>query len=220
MTIKKPWEEGYEAPPETMPMSKVDAGRMGGFVNKARRKAGLPAMPPKKSKPGPVSDPNSAYSQRAEWENEDNISLKRRAMLDNFTREYLYDFNAPMAYIRAGGAESHAVTGGHQALKSAYVQQQLRLVTDILEEEELLTRKDIILGLKKEANYKGDDSSQSARVRAWSALAKIKGMEIQKVDTTVTHKGGIMLVPMAANLNVWENNATDSQAQLKHEVRK
>lgn len=216
----KPWEQGY-TPPEPAPvMSKVEAGRLGGLKQAARREEGLPALPPKKEKPGPDPDPTSAASQKAVWETEANISLKRRTFLDAFTREYLHDFNAGMAYIRAGGAPSHATTGGQEALRSAYVQEQLKRVTDLLEEEELLTRKDILLGLKREAHYTGMDSSQSARVRAWSQLAKIKGMEVQKTETKVTHQGGIMLVPMVRDVTDWETQAADAQKQLKHEVRK
>jgi hypothetical protein len=217
---KKPWEAGY-TPPEPAPvMSKVEAGRIGGQTRVKRREEGLPVKPPRKSKPGPVADPNSACAQKAAWETAENISLKRRTFLDRFIREYLRDFNASMAYIRADGAPSHATTGGPEALRSAYVQMRLAEVVDMLEEEDLLTRKDILLGLKKEANSYGIDSNSASRVRAWSQLAKIKGMEVQKTETKVTHQGGVMLVPMAPSLQSWEEQAANAQRQLKHDVRK
>lgn len=68
--------------------------------------------------------------------------------------------------------------------------------------------------LYREANYFGEGSSHSARVKAQSQLSKIFGMETIHLKAEVAHSGGVMVVPMAGNLEEWEKLAASSQAAL------
>ena len=63
-------------------------------------------------------------------------------------------------------------------LNTGYAQLLLSLYMDEINEESIVTRKDVLAGLLREANDMG--GSQSARVAAWKALGKILGMEIDR----------------------------------------
>ncbi len=220
-TDLKPWQEGYLPPAEAYKRSPAEIGRLGGLKSQARRKAGLPPLPTTNGtgKPGRKLTSEKAIA-RAERATEENLPLKKRMFLDRFVAEYIHDFNSSMAYIRAGGVANHATTGGPEALRTAYVQNQIRILTEHLEEEKLVTRGEVLMGIKKEANHHGEDGSSSARVRAWGLLAKIKGMEAPtKVEAEVVHKGGVMEVPMVATEVEWQDVASQSQTQLKNDVR-
>lgn len=125
-----------------------------------------------------------------------------------------------MSYIRAGGNPNSVPNLAYKAFRTKYFQDQLRNISQYLDEENLVTTNEIVLGLKKEANYHGEDGNSGARVKAWSTLAKIKGIEApKKTEQTITHKGGVMVVPMAQSIDTWENNAQQLQTQLKSDVR-
>lgn len=221
MSDLKPWDEGYESPTEVYKRSPAEIGRLGGLKKQARKLAGLPPLPVSDGtgKPGRKLTSEKTI-KRAARATEENLPLKKKMFLDRFVFEYLHDFNASMAYIRAGGTIDHSTTGGAESLRTAYVQNQIRMVTEQLEEEKLVTRGEIIMGIKKEAHHHGDDGSSSARVRAWGLLAKIKGMEAPtKVEAEVIHKGGVMEVPMVATEVEWQDVAAQSQLQLKNDVR-
>lgn len=212
MSDLKPWDVGYVAP-VPINMSAKAKGDLGGEA----RKNGV-----RKPKKAPSRPPMSQETkERFESLTEDNISFKQKVFCDKFINEYLHDFNAPMAWIRAGGPVASATTGGYKTLKMQYTQNQLRIVRELMDEEHMVTRADVVFGIKQEANYHGLDGSSSARVRAWGLLAKIKGMEAPvKQELEVTHKGGVMVVPMVNNILDWEQQAAISQDALKLNVRK
>lgn len=221
MSDLKPWEEGYLPPAEVYKRSAAEIGRLGGMKKQARRQAGLPPLPVSDGtgKPGrkPTSERNKKLAENA---TEDRLPLAKKMFLDRFVAEYLHDFNSSMAYIRAGGNPNHATSGGPASLRTAYVQNQIRTLSEHLDEEKLVTRGEIVMGIKREANHYGDDGSSSARVKAWATLAKIKGMEAPtKVQAEVVHKGGVMEVPMVATEVEWQDVAQASQLQLKNDVR-
>ena len=221
MSNLKPWEPGY-IPMAPTAMTKVEAGAMGGKKAATRRKAGLPPIPaPDKVAKQGRKRTNPVTTERAERATAENISLKKKMFLDKFVFEYLHDFNSSMAWIRAGGPPSHATTGGPESLRTAYVQNEIRTLTERLEEDQMVTRGEVVMGIKREAHYHGEDGSSASRVRAWGLLAKLKGMEAPvKVEAEVIHRGGVMLVPVAGTIQDWESAAAASQLQLKNDVRK
>lgn len=218
----RPWEQGFVAK-ESKVLTPKEAGKLGGLAFAARKAAGLPDLPKSDGtgKPGRKRT-NPAAQAKADAATEDNISLKKKLFLDRFIYEYLHDFNSSMAWIRAGGAVSHATTGGPESLRTAYVQQQLRIVSEQIDEEQIVTRNEVLLGIKREANYMGEDGSSSARVRAWGMLAKIKGMDNPQPKEPEDDKprGGVMEIPMPYTDVQWEEQASASQLQLKNDVRK
>ncbi len=208
----KPWDEGYVAKQSAL-RDPVATGKMGGLKAAERKAAGLLPVPRKPAR----KDPN--FVDDGSLPIEHNIPLKRKVMLDAFVGEYLHDFNARMAWIRVGG-NPNSPTDAYNALNTAYVQLQLRNVAEMIDEEKLVTRAEVLMGIKKEANHFGDDGSSSARVRAWGLLAKIKGMEAPiKIEGEVLHKGGVMEVPMVATEVEWQDVAAESQTALKNDVR-
>lgn len=216
----KPWEAGYEAPP-TSKMSMKEAGALGGKKSQARKRAGLPPEP-KGDGTGKKGAKRTNVATQEKFDNmtEETLPLAKKIFLDKFVYEYLHDFNSSMAYIRAGGASSHATTGGPSSLRTAYVQTQLRLVTEQLDAEKLITNGEVLMGLKREANHYGDDGSSASRVRAWGMLAKIKGMDQPKPKEPEDNgpRGGVMEVPAFTDVQ-WNEVAAASQAQLKNDVR-
>lgn len=234
----KPWEAGYVTPPKKTE-AELAAERsancaLGGLnrgENRKRARNGEPpqygekttrSLNPKKgtrNKP----DPDSPTSKRLAKKTVENLSVADKAKMQIFVEHYLRTFDAPMAYIMAGGNPASSTAAGYEMLRWPAVQQKIQEVLDELEEEQLLTRKDILVGLKKEANYHGHDSSHGSRVRAWMGLARIKKMDVQVTESHHTVRGGVMLIPMnpqTETIDGWAQVVSDDQARLKEEVRK
>ena len=158
------------------------------------------------------------------------MSDSTRARADRFILQYLRDFNATQAFIRMSVEEGrdyeeisydYAMNKGYEMTRWPYVAQRLQEARDEAAEENILTAKDILWGVKKEMNYHGIGSSHGARVSALSLGAKIKGMEApKKVEASMAMRGGVMIVPETADLTTWEERAAAAQATLKEEVRK
>ncbi len=222
MSDLKPWEAGYVSPAAVKVKTKKEAGQMGGLKSQSNKREGLEPKPAKdgtKKKGAKVT--NVAKHEKFAAMTEEEIPLKKKLFLDKFIYEYVHDFNSSMAWIRAGGAPNSATSRGPESLKTGYVQTQLRILAEKLDEEQLVTRGEVILGIKKEAHYFGEDGSSSARVRAWGMLAKIKGMDVPKPIEPQDEgpRGGVMEVPMAATVVEWAEVAAASQLALKNDVR-
>jgi hypothetical protein len=136
---------------------------------------------------------------------------------ERFVMEYLKDFSIKKAALRIGCAAHSAAQQGHAILNEPYVQRRILQVLEDMEESDLLTRKDVILGLLTEARTAESDA---ARVAAWSKLSKIKGMEVDLISGQVSHRHHVMEVPAKAIAVDWEEAAVVSQDALKIEVRK
>lgn len=141
-----------------------------------------------------------------------------------FAKAYLVDFNPVNALIRIGDADENTeaqylTRRAHAYLRNPVVLQTLQTFIARVETDKLVTRERILFGLLEEATYFGVGSSASARVAAWSKLAKIMGMELPPEDPTKKVRGGVMIVPMAGGIEEWEASARGQQAQLKSDVR-
>jgi phage terminase small subunit len=136
---------------------------------------------------------------------------------ERFVMEYLKDFSIKKAALRIGCAAHSAAQQGHAILNEPYVQRRILQVLEDMEEADLLTRKDVILGLLTEARTAESDA---ARVAAWAKLSKIKGMEIDMVSGLFEHRHHVMEVPVERGVVDWEEAAVVAQDHLKEEVRK
>lgn len=182
---------------------------------------------PRKGKPVGVRNPNSASSKKIALKTEKNLTTKQQAMADEFVLQYLRDFKPKAAYIRAQNhmnpfdeiADSTAMVNGNAMLRWPYVQKKLHDAMQDAEEKNIVTRNEVLFGLKREANYYGVGASHGARITGWSQLAKIMGMETKKVEATLAMKGGVMIVPPVEGLDSWELRAAAAQANLKEAVR-
>lgn len=222
MSELKPWEAGYEAPVFDVAAIKSEVGRNAGSQSQKSILEHREAIANGEIQGTTEEIANMTISKLGKHlatRTEDNLSAQEKAFYQDFACEYLRDFDPEMALIRAGGKPKSAHVRGRQMLRTPYCQMLIKRVMDSLEEDNLITRKDIIMGLWREANDRGEGSSGGARVRALMGLARIKQMDIKVVEknTTITHN--VMNVPMPLNNDAWAAAAEQSQAELKSDVR-
>jgi hypothetical protein len=100
-----------------------------------------------------------------------------------------------------------------------YVQERIKFLRDALHEDDIVQRKDILIGLLAEArDTECANGTQAARVSAWNSIARIIGVEKpQRLDINIG--GGVMLVPMSAEASDWEALAYEQQQALRDAVR-
>lgn len=222
MTDLNPWDAGYVAPAFDVKAIKAAGGQ----------KAGKAAQKAKKERQQAILDGNidvndaeamdavaSKFSKDIATRTEANLSHTERIRYQDFAVEYLKDMNPTLAWIRAGGKIKSAHVRGRQVLRTPYCQQLIRAVVDSLEVDNIVTAKQIVMGLWREANNFDEEGVAGSRVRALMGLARIKKMDVQVVEQkTVTHH--VMHVPMAADADAWAAAAAESQNQLKQDVRK
>jgi len=109
-----------------------------------------------------------------------SLTAKHRA----FAREYLLDFNASAAAERAGYSPKTARQQGHRLLTNADVQATLAKGHAQAEEKALVTREEVIHGLRREAEYMDEGASHAARVSAWEKLGRHLAMFTDKHEHT------------------------------------
>lgn len=164
----------------------------------------------------PGGDPEVALFDSAFQE----IPRAKKLRREQFVREYIKDFNGSEAMRRMGSLSKTPWVQASEWLKEAYTQWFLAKMVSELDEQAIITRNEVLFGLKKEANSHGIDGSAAARISAWRAIAKILGIEITKVEGNVNLGGGVMLMPMSGTPEQWEKAASEAQKKLKADVRK
>lgn len=115
----------------------------------------------------------------------DSLTDKQRA----FVREYLKDSNGTAAARRAGYSERTANEQAARLLAKPSIASAVAAGQAELDEYAGLTSKRIIDGLLAETEREGDGCTQSARVAAWTALARIRGLFTERVE----HRGSVEL---------------------------
>lgn len=105
---------------------------------------------------------------------------KKGSMKDReaqFVEAYLANgHNRKEAAITAGYAESTACKRGSEMLKRPAVRAAIAKRHAEIAEDVNLTVANVVAGLYEEATFKGEGSSHSARVSAWTAVGKHLGM--------------------------------------------
>lgn len=221
MADLNPWDEGYVAPEFDVVALKAAVGRRAGLAahetKLARTQAILDGSIDVNDEEA-MSAVASKLSKQIATRTEENLSPTEKLRYQDFAVEYLKDMNPMLAWIRAGGKKKSAHVRGAQVLRTPYCQQLIQRVIDACEQENLVSGKQIIMGLWREANYFGDDGGAGSRVRALMGLARIKKMDVQVVEQkTVQHN--VMVVPMGSNADDWAQAAQASQTALKNDVR-
>lgn len=112
-----------------------------------------------------------------------------------FVREYLVDFNATQAAIRAGYSKKTAGSQAHDLLKKPEVQAALsegqkRLAEATETEAEWIRRR-----LKEEATDFTEFASHSARIRALELLGKING--VFELDNKQKGEAAVAMIQVA-----------------------
>lgn len=93
-----------------------------------------------------------------------------------FVREYLVDFNATRAAIRAGYSKKTAGSQAHDLLKKPEIQDALREGQKRLAEATETEAEWVRRRLKEEATDFTEFASHAARIRALELLGKINGI--------------------------------------------
>lgn len=196
----------------------------------AKKAPPKPVAPWEQPKKNPVrpADPNSKTAKKLASHTEENLTPRKRQRADLFIIEYLRDYNATRAYRRTRLIEcpfddvSDDVCSqqGYEMKRWPYVSQKIQEAFEIAEEKNVVTRTEVLHGLKREALFHGPGASHGARVSGWGKLATIMGMDQKQVERGLSMKGGIMVVPAVEGLDDWEQRAQAAQAALKEEVRK
>ncbi len=163
-------------------------------------------------------------SDGANWFNavmSPQLSQEEKVLRNKFVDEYLVDFNELRAALRCGFNIRWAEEYAHRFMQEPYV---LCRINERREELDYLDKR-VASPLKKhlfnlmltEAKVQG--GTQAARVSAIGRLMSVMGMDAP-VQSEVTHKGGVMLVPAPPkSLDDWEKEAMDSQQKLLTDAR-
>ena len=120
-----------------------------------------------------------------------------------FVREYLTDFNATRAAIRAGYSPKGASVQGARLLANAKVQAEVEQLAKQKDDELGLTNERILDKLAQIAF--SDDEETKDNLRALDLLCKSRGMYLRKPDVD---QEGIVI-----NLNMGEPPDADEEAQ-------
>ncbi len=119
-----------------------------------------------------------------------NLTPRQRC----FVQEYLTDLNATQAAIRAGYSKKAAPSQGSRLMKNVEIKKAIE-ATQVERSERIgVTQDDVIRGLLREAEYREDGSSHSARVAAWSHLGKHLGMFVDRLEQPGRDGGPITAV--------------------------
>lgn len=99
-----------------------------------------------------------------------------------FVEEYLIDFNATQAAIRAGYSEKTSYSIGQENLKKPEIKNEIDRLTNVMTEKAIVTKEMVLQGLLDEARCNDEGSSHSARVSAWAHLGKHLNIFTEKVE--------------------------------------
>lgn len=124
------------------------------------------------------------------------LDATEKKLRNLFVAEYLIDYDAYAAVLRMGYAQPYAYEYAQRFMGEPYVQQQIKKKEVAAGNANSVegNKKRIMAMLFREANYRGTNSSHSARVGAISKLASIHGMDAPiKTETEVSVRGGIRI---------------------------
>lgn len=117
-----------------------------------------------------------------------------------FVREYLIDFNATQAAIRAGYSSRTAGSQAHDLLKKHEIQAALKEGRERLAEKTETEAEWVRRRLKEEADDFTEFASHSARIRALELLGKVNGIfEADNAQKNVPLVGEVRLVGLEPN---------------------
>src|SRR5262245_20640702 len=131
------------------------------------------------------------------------LTLKQQ----RFIEEYLIDGNATAAYKRAGyTATGHAAeVNASRLLSHAEVQSAIQAARAEQSARLKTSADEVLIGLRREAEYRGDGSTHAARIRAWELLGKTQGLFRETP-------------PPAAEVNIYHHLATMTYDELQDEL--
>lgn len=156
-----------------------------------------------------------------------DYTADERALRDLFCIEFLVDFDQIKAAQRCGFNLQFAIEYARKFMEEPYVIQRINQLQRLQprDEEEMLkyNKRRVVEQMLREAHYDGPGSSQAARVAALKALADMWGMGSAAQARAGAGggaglAGGVMVVPEIANVDDWENQATQNQRALRNDI--
>lgn len=147
-----------------------------------------------------------------------SLTVPEREVRDKFVDGLLMGMTRLDAAIYAGCSRAAAIKRGTLMFYEPYVVDRFIKLREAMEEEDLVTRKELLLNLKSIAVDDNEDARN--RISASALIAKVMGYEAP-TKTANLHliQGGVMLVPVPANPADWEAAAVETQTRLKENVR-
>lgn len=176
----------------------------------------MPASSDHKSPPPTEDVDEEGFLKAGDWS---HLRQNYKGKRELFCHEYIKDFNGSQALQRMGYVRKAPWVTASEWLGEPYTQWYLGTLIAKLDERAIVTKNQILMGLWKEANYHGLDGGAASRVAAFRALAKILGIEVTKVEGSLTLQGGVMTIPLSGTPEEWEKAAEVAQATLKKNVR-
>jgi hypothetical protein len=150
------------------------------------------------------------------------LNYRERALRDLFVQEYLTDYDQFAAALRCGYAESYAREYAGKLMNEPYVRQKIRELEVLPEDEDNPEKMKnyVVVGLRREANYRGSGASPSARVAALSKISSIYGLDAPTRSKN-EHTGpdgqalaGMLVIPGLMNMEEWAIAAEKQQTAL------
>lgn len=119
-----------------------------------------------------------------------SLSPAEKQLRDRFVTEYLIDYDSWAACVRVGFIKSVAMIYAGELMEDPYVRREIsrreldRTVTTTDENKKSKMHSQLESWFLREANYRGPDSSHSARISALNSLAKIHKLLDSEGDTS------------------------------------
>lgn len=150
------------------------------------------------------------------------LSWRERALRDLFVREYLTDFDQYAAALRCGYSAAYAREEAVKLMNEPYVRQQIKALEVLPSEQDNpeAMKEYVVLGLRREANYRGSGASPSARVAALSKISSIYGLDAptkskhELTGADGTSLAGVIVVPGLMTAEQWAEAAAKQQEEL------
>lgn len=180
----------------------------------------MPLLP---DPPAHVFAPHVKEDQR-----DPELTYRERALRDVFAQEYVTDYDAYHAAIRCGYAASYAREMATTLMGETYVQQKIKEL-EVLpagQDNPEQMKEYVVVGLRREAQYRGTGASPSARVAALSKISTIYGLDAP-VKTRNEHTGpdgqplgGVLVIPGLMTEEAWAAAAKAQQLALTTDPNK
>ena len=99
-----------------------------------------------------------------------------------FVAEYIKDFSAIKSLRRLflGKTESYYQQKAQKFMKCGYVTLLISMVLEEIKEDAIVTRKQVLIQLKKEMDNYSTDATSTSRIAAAKVVGKLLGMEVDR----------------------------------------
>lgn len=119
----------------------------------------------------------------------ENINPRIKARRDKFIEGILLGLPQYKAAMHAGVPRASAAKQGTMLMSEPYVRDRIKLIREAMDEEDLLTKKELLLNVKSIA-FNEDEQSRT-RVAAHSLLTDIMGWKKSRLEVTGKDGGPI-----------------------------